>query len=139
LRLSHFDSKPRTMRLLRIVGLILVLGAASYFLFVFVIVFSPTLDNYLSRTAFDSEKWKNWRETEAEMSLRWDMVSDLQDKHQLDGMTENEIIELLGEPRRKSSIEWTYHLGMARQGIDTGTLRLTFENGRVKNHHVRTG
>lgn len=77
--------------------------------------------------------------TEDEMTLRWDMTHDLQKQHQLDGMTEEQIIQLLGQPGSKSVLEWTYDLGMARRGIDTGTLSLTFENGKVKTHHVRTG
>ena len=77
--------------------------------------------------------------TENEITLRWDMTHDLQEDHVLNGMTEEEIIELLGQPESKSKIEWTYDLGMARRGIDTGTLSLTFENGKVKTHHVRIG
>ena len=77
--------------------------------------------------------------TENTMTLRWDMVDDLQNNYELDGMTETEIIKLLGEPASKTIIEWTYNLGMARRGINTGTLSLTFENGRVKTHHVREG
>ena len=76
--------------------------------------------------------------TENEITLRWDMTHDLQEDHVLNGMTEEEIIELLGQPESKK-IEWTYDLGMARRGIDTGTLSLTFENGKVKTHHVRIG
>ncbi len=75
--------------------------------------------------------------TEDEMTLRWDMVHDLDQEHELDGMTEEQIIKLLGHPESKSEIEWTYDLGMARSGIDTGTLSLTFENGKVKTHNVR--
>lgn len=71
------------------------------------------------------------------MTLRWDMVNDLQDDYELDGMTEEEIVKLLGEPEYKSKVEWTYNLGMARFGIDTGILSLTLENGKVKTHHVR--
>ena len=77
--------------------------------------------------------------TEDEMTLRWDMTHDLQEEHQLDGITEEQIIELLGEPGSKSDAEWTYDLGMARSGIDTGTLSLTFENGKVKTHNIRRG
>jgi len=75
--------------------------------------------------------------TEDEMTLRWDMTYDLQERHELDGMTEKQIIELLGQPGFKSDIEWTYDLGMARSGVDTGTLILTFENGKVKTHNIR--
>ena len=126
------------MRLLKIIGLTLGIGAGLYFLFILFMVISPSLDNYFSRTDFDSDKWKNWKMTENEITLRWDMTHDLQEDHVLNGMTEEEIIELLGQPESKK-IEWTYDLGMARRGIDTGTLSLTFENGKVKTHHVRTG
>jgi len=125
------------VRLLKIIGLTLGIGAGLYFVFVFFIVASPSIDNYFSRTDFDSDKWKNWTMTEDEMTLRWDMTHDLQEEHQLDGMTEEQIIELLGQPGSKSDTEWTYDLGMARSGIDTGTLSLTFENGKVKTHNVR--
>jgi hypothetical protein len=67
------------------------------------------------------------------------MVDDLQNDYKLDGMTEEEVIKLLGEPESKSKGEWEYYLGMARRGIDTGTLSLTFENGKVTTHHVRAG
>jgi hypothetical protein len=127
------------VRLLKNIGLTLGIGAGLYFLFVLFVVASPSIDNYFSRTHFDSDKWKNWTMTEDEMTLRWDMVDDLQDDYELDGMTEEEIIELLGEPGSKSIIEWTYDLGMARRGIDTGTLSLTFEEGKVKTHYVRVG
>jgi len=126
------------MRLLKIIGLTLGIGAGLYFLFILFMVISPSLDNYFSRTDFDSDKWKNWKMTENEITLRWDMTHDLQEDHVLNGMTEEEIIELLGQPESKK-IEWTYDLGMARRGIDTGTLSLTFENGKVKTHHVRIG
>ena len=55
-----------------------------------------------------------------EASLRWDMVADLQEEFDLVGMSEEEIIKLLGEPDSKSNSEWTYNLGMARRGIDEG-------------------
>src|SRR5688572_19664512 len=110
------------MKLLKIIGLTLEIGAGFYLIFILYLVVSPDLTNYFSRSDFDSEKWKTWEEAEDTMSLRWDMVDDLQDKHELNGMTEQEIIELLGEPGSKSNVEWTYDLGMARRGIDTGTL-----------------
>lgn len=127
------------MRLLKIIGLTLGIGAGLYSLFVIYLVASPDLTNYFSRNNFNAEKWKNWEESEDTMSLRWDMINDLQDNYKLDGMTEEEIIELLGEPGSKSNVEWTYYLGMARRGIDTGTLSLVFENGKVKSHEVWRG
>jgi hypothetical protein len=127
------------MRIVKTTGLLLAIGVGVYFLFVLSVAFEPTIYNYFSRTEFNSEKWKNWEMTEDTMTQRWDMVDDLQNKYELDGMTETEIIKLLGEPGSKTRIEWTYDLGMARRGINTGTLRLTFENGKVKTHHVREG
>jgi hypothetical protein len=54
-------------------------------------------------------------------------------------MTTDEIVELLGEPDGRSRIEWSYYLGMAGHGIDTGTLSLTIENGRVKSFRIFRG
>jgi hypothetical protein len=84
------------VRLLKSIGLTLGIGAGLYLLFVLFIVAGPSIDNYFSRTDFDSDKWKSWTMTEGEMTLRWDMTHDLQEEHQLDGMTEEQIIELLG-------------------------------------------
>ena len=127
------------MRLLKAIGLTLGIGAGLYFLFIFFIVSKPYLDNYSNRTTFDSEKWKSWKESENEMSLRWNMIADLEDDYKLKGMTDKEIIDLLGEPGTKSNIEWTYYLGMAGHGIDTGTLSLTFENNKVKSYRISRG
>ena len=77
--------------------------------------------------------------TEDNMTLRWDMTQDLREEHELGWMTEEQIIELLGQPGSKSDTEWTYDLGMTRSGIDSGTLSLTFEGGKVKSHNVRQG
>src|SRR5690606_31025469 len=104
-----------------------------------ILVLAPYLTNWANRGEFDSARWKNWKETEAEMSLRLNMVSDLEDKYELEGMTTGEIVELLGEPDSKSRVEWAYYLGMAGHGIDTGTLSLTIENGRVKSFRIYTG
>jgi len=127
------------MKLLKILGLTFLIGGGLYFVVAISFAFGPDINNYFSRTDFDSEKWKTWEMTEDGMTVRWDMVDDLQDDYELDGMTEGEIVKLLGEPGSRSIVEWTYDLGMARQGIDEGTLSLTFENGRVKTHHVREG
>ena len=88
---------------------------------------------------FDSVQWKNWIETESTMSLRWDMRNDLIKQHELNGLSEFEIIELLGEPERKSEHEFRYYLGMARSGIDTGSLILTMKNGIVIDYRIWHG
>ena len=83
---------------------------------------------------FDSEKWKNWIETESTLTLRWDMRKDLIKSHRLVGLSVSEIVDLLGEPDKKSDNEFRYYLGMARKGIDTGSLILTIENGKVTDY-----
>lgn len=127
------------MRVLRTIAIAIGIGAGAYLFFVAILVLAPYLTNWANRREFDSERWKNWKETEAEMSLRWNMVSDLEDKYELEGMTPGEIVELLGEPDSKSRTEWAYYLGMAGHGIDTGTLSLTIENGRVRSFRIYTG
>lgn len=87
---------------------------------------------------FDSESWKNWRESETELSLRWDMMNNLRNKHELIGKNKSEIIELLGIPNTKLEYEFGYYLGMARYGIDIGNLTIKFnEKGTVTEFKVR--
>lgn len=127
------------MRFLKSIWIVLGIGIVSYLLFTLSIIFFHDVENYFYQTEFNSERWKTWKMTVDEACLRWDMMEDLQNNYELDGMTEREIVKLLGEPGSKFKTEWTYTLGMARRGIDTGTLSLTFENGKVKSHHIRTG
>lgn len=90
---------------------------------------------------FDSYKWKNWIETESKISSRWDMRNDLILNYDLIGMNNSEVINLLGEPREysKAKSEYSYFLGMARFGIDTGSLTLKFKNGKVSEVIVWRG
>lgn len=127
------------MRVAKVIAVAIGIAAGAYLFFVGMLILAPYLTNWANRTEFDSERWKNWKEAETEMSLRWNMVSDLEDKYELKGLTTDEIVELLGEPDSKSRSEWTYYLGMSGHGIDTGTLSLTIENGRVKSLRIYTG
>lgn len=96
------------------------------------------LKGKITHEPFDSNKWKNWEETETTWSLRWDMMNSLRNKHELKGKTKTEIIELLGEPERKTNSEFSYYLGMAKFGIDIGTLTIKFdETENVIEFNVR--
>lgn len=75
---------------------------------------------------FAADKWKSWRETEFTLSLRWDMVDDLQRNYSLVGMSKSQIFDLLGPPSSVSGAELFYYLGLARKGINTGRLTITF-------------
>lgn len=97
--------------------------------FVFVLLFTSCHD-----VDFNSEKWKNCKFYGAEgYSLRWDMSEDLIKNYNLIGQDTTEIFDLLGTEKldcydKKCT---RYVLGGCRTGINTGTLELTFENGRV--------
>ncbi len=113
-----------------ITGLLVILGTT---------LFSPEISNYFNRIEFNSENWKNWEETEKEPSLRWDMVHDLKRNYNLIGMNTNEVKELLGEPDSENKKYLSYHLGMSRHMIDTGTLFLELERGIVTKVKVWHG
>lgn len=89
---------------------------------------------------FNSDKWKDWVETTSNATLRWDMRNDLIRKYELIGMSVDKVIDLLGEPDEgKTEKEYRYYLGMARRGIDTGSLVLKIENGKVIQFRVWHG
>ncbi len=88
---------------------------------------------------FDSDKWKNWEETETTLSLRWDMKEDLIKKHKLIDLTQDEIVYLLGDPDQKTANSFQYYLGVARRGIDYGTLMIDFEKGKVIDFRIISG
>lgn len=86
--------------------------------------------------SFDTETWK------AEPDERKDMVEDLFDRHELVGLTEAEVIVLLGKPevRKESPLEYEYFLGY--EGLMKMSIRLlvlTFDrNGKVIRYWFRT-
>ncbi|MDX6745795.1 hypothetical protein SHK09_03245 [Polaribacter sp. PL03] len=107
-------------------------------IFSVIILIGFALKRNITHEQFDSEKWKNWTETEQKMSMRWDMMNSLRKTHELKGKTEIEIIELLGIPENKYISEFSYYLGMAKHGIDTGHLTIYFDQNknvsRIKVH-----
>ena len=95
----------------------------------------------ISGEKFDSERWKTADlNSENNWSLRWDMINSLRNNYDLIGMTKDKIIELLGKSESQSQTELSYYLGMAKKGIDTGTLIIKFnEIGKVTHYNVRNG
>ena len=83
---------------------------------------------------FDQEAWLK------EPEKRQGMMSSLTKKYELKGMTEKEVVNLLGEPAQKldePSRQYVYYLGRAGLGVDDSLLRLSFnENGEVEDHQV---
>ncbi|UII19568.1 hypothetical protein [Fulvivirga ligni] len=127
------------MKTLKLAFGIVAAFVICYFALTIFMIFSGDIENYTSRTEFNSEAWKKWEETETNQSLRWDMAHSLTTNYELKGMTTGEIIELLGIPSEQSISKMCYYLGMARHGIDTGFLDLEIKNGVVVNYTVWQG
>lgn len=105
-----------------------------------IILIGFALKGNITYEHFDSEKWKNWTELEAEWSLRWDMMNSLRNNHELNGKTRTEIIHLLGKPDSETNFNFRYYLGMSKRGINTGSLTIKFnQNGTVTNFLVWQG
>ena len=72
--------------------------------------------------------------------LRWDMMNSLRNQYQLKGMTEDNILDLLGVPERSGFDSFYYYLGNTKTGMNTGSLNIEFDKERiVKNIHVWEG
>ncbi|MHB1108394.1 MAG: hypothetical protein ACYCZ2_18715 [Lutibacter sp.] len=127
------------MKIIKIISISVFTLIISYFAFIAVLVFSPEINNYLNKIPFDSTEWKNWEETEKEPSLRWNMVKNLKSEYKLIGMTKTDIIELLGPPESETKKEIRYYLGMSGHTIDSGSLILTIENGKVSKIRIWHG
>lgn len=98
------------------------------------------LKGNITHQQFDSEKWKNWTNSESEWSLRWDMMNSLRTNYELKGMTKNEIIKLLGEPETQTPDEFGYNLGYSKRGINTGRLTIKFgKDSKVIDYSVWDG
>lgn len=95
--------------------------------------------NGQKESTFDSEKWKNWEETESTLFLRWEMRNDLIENYNLKKLSKKDVIKLLGEPENESKDNFRYNLGPTGKGINYGTLILKFENDTVKNYASRLG
>lgn len=99
------------------------------------IIFSVVLLLLLcSCSQFDQETWKK------EPEKRQDMIGSLTSNYKLKGMTENEIIDLLGNPGEKitePSPQYLYYIGTAGLGVKVTLLQLQFdENGKVETHDI---
>ena len=71
------------MKIFKILGGLIALVVIGYLGFVAYLTFEPDIENYKNRIEFNSELWKNWEETEATASLRWDMTYDLTSNYDL--------------------------------------------------------
>ena len=111
--------------------------ALVYVLFIGYIFLGPIVSDYANRTQFDSVSWKNDQLVDNwENSIRLRMVDDLLKKHELVGMTRNQVDELLGIPKPTgyfNDYEYVYWLGPERGfiSIDSEWLGVKFKNNIV--------
>ena len=127
------------MKIFKILGGLIASVIVGYLGFIAYLTFEPDIENYKNRIEFNSELWKNWEETEATASLRWDMTHDLTANYELIGKSTEQVFELLGKPSEQSNSELRYYLGMSRHWIDTGSLILELEEGKVVNYRIWHG
>ena len=100
---------------------------------------SPSISDFFERTEFDSHVWINWEDTESTQKDRWNMIHDLTKNYELKGKTKIDVKKLLGEPLSESENEMRYYLGLTGFGINTGSLTLNFDNGKVISFNVWQG
>jgi hypothetical protein len=113
------------------------------------LVLRPSFDNYMNQENFDAVVWRNSDEVSEDFmwphKLR--MVDSLIESNILDGLSREEVINLLGiptsdfDPAYKIQDEIYYRLGPERgfMGIDSEWLLITFDdNEEVKKYWLRT-
>ena len=110
------------------------------FFILVILILGFAVKGKVSYEEFSSTRWKNWKGSEEEWSLRWDMMNNLRGSYQLLGMSKNQILELLGEPELQTQTEFSYYLGTTGRGVNTGTLSLIFNHSfKVINFKVTQG
>ncbi len=124
-----------------VVGTMLFIGWA---------LFGPVVTDLAHRQKFDAEVWPH--QESVEYGIRWPprqyMVDDLMSSGKLDGLTESQVVQLLGPPQDQSfpfgarAADIHYYLGRERgfmAGIDSEWLFITFgDDGRVNRYWLYT-
>ena len=106
-----------------------------------VVILGLLMKGNIPHERFDSEKWKTADlNSEANWSLRWDMINSLRNNYELVGKSKSEIVDLLGEPESKTNSTFRYYLGYSKKGINTGSLIIKFNaEDRVVDFQVWQG
>jgi hypothetical protein len=68
---------------------------------------------------FDSSEWKMANLDAPEQTVRSEMVNDLLERHNLRGMSRDEVVDLLGVPTLLDDEEWDFQYYIGRDLIDT--------------------
>jgi len=105
------------------------------------LAFAAAAGGYMATTAlgFDSEKWKAQRHSSARDNPRAGMLRELE-KRLHPGMTQGEVLALLGEPDSKRGTRFTYDLGAPGFGVDYQYFNIEFDaGGKLVRHWIEQG
>jgi hypothetical protein len=107
--------------------------AAIFILAICLFIFGPSIKSYIQEVPFNSDQWKANLETHD--NLKQNMVSDLLSRYTLQGMSRDEIENLLGKPPKTDyfkDYDYVYWLGPEKgMGVDSEWLGIQFNNGVV--------
>jgi hypothetical protein len=108
-------------------GVALMIGAGGY-------MAATTFAN-----SFDTSKWKALRNSKERDNPRSRMVGEL--KQQLrQGMTQNDVVALLGEPEIKEGTRYIYAIGASAFGVDYEYFVVEFDaSGKLLRHSITRG
>ncbi len=125
---------------------VIIAAAVGSLPLLFVIWFTcgDRIDNFLHQQSFDSKSWK--KQESFEYYDNWPprlcMVDDLLASGRLEGMTESQVIELLGPPGSRDEgkhLGFSYYLGPERGfvRIDSESLVIEFDKeGKVRDSRI---
>ena len=106
----------------------IIAGICALMLFFFAAVILVYRDQH----SFSTEKWVR------EPEKRWKMVDDLLVDYELVGMTESEILSLLGNSDESNPLDekhrFVYDLGEGVSNIDSYWLLIDFSEGAVSQY-----
>lgn len=102
----------------------LIMSPFVYFLLVYGYFM---ISAYYPDRTFDRDAWLNDRE------IRYEYTQSLRKQQLLDGKTQEEVKEYLGEPDEKTATTFTYYIGFKPSvfKIDPDCLVIEFENNKV--------
>jgi hypothetical protein len=106
----------------------------------YILLFAALFQSGTSERPFDSARWQNIPDK------RTEMVDDLIEKQLLDNLTEDQVIELLGEPLKDNPYfvstgrDMIYHLGQERNplGVDSEWLLVWLDDNKVSKYKLMT-
>jgi hypothetical protein len=108
-------------------GVALMIGAGGY-------MAATTMAN-----SFDAGKWRALRNSKERENPRSRMVGELKQELR-EGMTQAEVVALLGEPEIKEGARYLYAIGASAFGVDHEYYAVEFDaGGKLLRHSITRG